>query len=272
MKKPKCKPDRKVLMHAHIFKNAGSTIDWILEKNFGAAFRDDREDNLMIKDPSYLPSLIANSKLKAISSHSLPLPIQEIQGVDLITLVMLRDPLLRIRSVYNFERKQKANTPGAKHAKIFAFKEYVEWRMNPDVSPTIRDMQVRYLTRNLPQSGRNLNESHLEAAIDLVKATSLVGIVESFDESMAIFKRSLLTSGIDLNFFYKKQNITSTKIVSRAETIEQLKNDLGSSLFEDVLKHNQFDLRLYDRAVELVKNRFLELSDADKKAAGTFRI
>lgn len=273
MKNSECKSDRKVLMHAHIFKNAGSTIDWILKKNFGRDFRDDREDSLMLKDSTYLQRLVDGEvALKAISSHSLPLPIQDMPGVDVSTLLMLRDPLLRIRSVYSFERKQKAKTPGAIHAKLYNFKDYVQWRMDPEISPTIRNMQVRYLTRRLPLSGQELDETHLLAAINFVKANYLVGIVERFDKSMAVFRRSLLNTGLDIDFSYKKQNITSIESLSKEQLIDQLKDDLGQSLFEEVLEQNKYDIALYNEAVEIVSTRFSKLSDFDKEIANSLRI
>jgi len=99
--------DRIVIAHAHIFKNAGTTIDWILQRNFGKKFLDDRNDQLIRSDTEYVAKLLSkNKKLKAFSSHSLPLPVNQIEGIDLQVMCMLRHPLLRVRSVYDFERKQ----------------------------------------------------------------------------------------------------------------------------------------------------------------------
>ena len=38
---------RHILLHGHIFKNAGTTFDWSLERSFGEAFLDHREDKVM---------------------------------------------------------------------------------------------------------------------------------------------------------------------------------------------------------------------------------
>lgn len=54
----------------HAFKNAGSTIDWALEKNFNKAFIDHRDDKNMKKGAAYLgPYLIENLNISALSSH-----------------------------------------------------------------------------------------------------------------------------------------------------------------------------------------------------------
>ena len=42
---------RKVIIHKHLFKNAGTTFDWSLHKNFGNDFCDHRDD--VIKKNSY---------------------------------------------------------------------------------------------------------------------------------------------------------------------------------------------------------------------------
>ena len=35
---------RNVILHYHLFKNAGSTLDWSLQRQFGAGFVDHRDD------------------------------------------------------------------------------------------------------------------------------------------------------------------------------------------------------------------------------------
>jgi len=58
---------------------------------------------------------------------------------------MLRHPIERIRSVYDFERKQRGRTPGSRAAKSKSFRDYVAWRMTPAVAHTIRNYQTLYL-------------------------------------------------------------------------------------------------------------------------------
>ena len=47
-------PDRDVIVHVHIFKNAGSSFDDTLLTNFKDAFVDHREDQLIRKDKNFL--------------------------------------------------------------------------------------------------------------------------------------------------------------------------------------------------------------------------
>jgi len=50
------KENRTIILHFHIYKNAGKTFDWILEKNFGESFSlhsyEDPEKPLFLLYPS----------------------------------------------------------------------------------------------------------------------------------------------------------------------------------------------------------------------------
>lgn len=64
---------RDIILHSHIFKNAGTTFDYILEKNFGKSFIDHRDDkNVVDGRQRYLNDFLnKNKKIKAFSSHSI---------------------------------------------------------------------------------------------------------------------------------------------------------------------------------------------------------
>ncbi len=257
---------RNIIAHAHIFKNAGTTIDWILRKNFGAHFNENREDQRMLKEPTYLKSLLElNPMLKAVSSHSMPLPLSPIDDLTLHTIVMLRDPLLRVRSAYEFEKKQQANTLGAINAKDKSFKDYVAWRMLPEVPPTIKNMHVRYLTRNSMPIKVVLSEGHLESAIEFVNENQLVGLVEKFDESALIFANHLKQYEIDVDFSYKRQNVGSSTHNKKELEIRQLQSDLGDELFEKLLLNNALDIKLYKYFEKLFLERIIGIPSFDKK-------
>jgi hypothetical protein len=137
---------RQVLIHAHMFKNAGTTFDWSLQRNFREAFIDHRDDASMRKGADFLgPYLQRERTLHALSSHWITFPLPEPDHIDIHLVLFFRDPIERIRSVYNFERRQQpADTPGAKKAKELGFVEYVEWRMQSAPGPAIRNFHTRY--------------------------------------------------------------------------------------------------------------------------------
>lgn len=257
---------REVIVHAHIFKNAGTTIDWVLERNFGKHFCDNREDQLMRTEKSYLNDFLENNKnISVISSHSLPLPLEPHRQFEFYPIVMLRHPLLRVRSVYDFERQQKGCTPGAINAKKKSFSEYVAWRMLPEVGHTIRNMQVRYLTFNSLPRVEQLDEDHLAAALKFINDNMLVGVVELFDQSMVVFDQKFNDLGFDIDFSYKKQNVSSSSGIKLGadQKIAALQDELGDDLYELLLSKNELDMRLHQTARTLLSTRFEQIKDSN---------
>ena len=64
---------RHVILHGHIFKNAGTTFDWSLERCFGEGFVDHRDDKTMRERRArHLAELVNDApSLRALSSHHL---------------------------------------------------------------------------------------------------------------------------------------------------------------------------------------------------------
>ena len=258
-----------LIVHAHIFKNAGTTIDWILKKNFSKLFCEHRDDAQMVAEPDYFYNYIgARKNLKAFSSHSVSLPLRNSKIFDLLPLVMLRHPLLRVKSVYEFERKQQADTLGAKAAKTMDFQSYVAWRMRPDVPSTIRNMQIRYLTSGYSEDQFSGENTRFELAKEFINNTPMIGVVEDFDQSMVVFEQYLLSKGFDhIDLTYQKQNVSSSsgQLMTIQESLGKLETTLGSDLYLEVCEKNQDDLRLFEVAREIIRSRFDKVVDAETK-------
>ena len=201
--------------------------------------------------------------MKAFSSHSLPLPIEFVEGFEFYTIVMMRHPLLRVRSVYDFELRQPENTPGSIHAKKLSFCEYVEWRMRSDVGTTIRNMHVRYLTANSLPRVEKLTDKYYESALNFIQNNRLTGIVELFDQSAVVFDDYLASNEINIDFAYKVQNQSSRANISQEKQLNDLKDDLGGSVYELLLANNELDLRLYEEAKKIVVERYRNLPGSE---------
>ena len=138
---------RLIIAHGHIFKNAGSTLDWSLQRSFGDGFLDHRDDKLMREHGTrHLGELVAEqTSLQAISSHHMAGTMPDLEGHQFAQVYLLRNPIQRVRSVYEFERQQRSDSLGARTAKSKTFREYVAWRMQANVPRTIRNYQTIYL-------------------------------------------------------------------------------------------------------------------------------
>ena len=171
---------RTIILHYHLFKNAGTSLDQILKRNFKerwvtAEFPPRGDDNsALVAD-----WIRANPEATAFSTHTALGPIPEIDGVNIVTVMMLRDPLARIRSAYRFESKQEADTWGAQLAKEHDLKGYVEARLARKGDRQCRDFQAHRLASMAPGPDPEFDRAHQG-----LNALSVIGLVEDFDSTM----------------------------------------------------------------------------------------
>jgi hypothetical protein len=234
---------RTVLLHAHMFKNAGSTFDWSLRRCFRGDFLDHRDDDAMRQGATYLgPYLLEHEHLQALSSHWVSFPLPQARDIDLQLALFFRHPLERMRSVYAFERQQQGDiAPGIAKARELKFLDYVRWRLQADVGPVIRNYQTRYC------SGKYMGED-IEAMYDLavatIESTPLLGLVHRYDESMVLFEYHLqkIFPGLDLS--WKLQNSSCADRLSAAAKRSAAERDLAP-VMDQVVAANVYDLKLF---------------------------
>lgn len=258
--------DRVVIAHGHMFKNAGTTLDWALQRNFGEAFVDHRDGGPMRREgAAYLgPYLAERPWIEALSSHHLCYPMPELPGTTFFLLYLLRHPVERVLSVYNFERRQNTDTPGARNAKRHDLAGYVDWRLEPEAGPTIRDFQTRFLAGRHRPARRPMDDEGYAVALDTLERVALVGIVERFDESMVVFEHGLRAAFPDIDLAYVRQNVSDRSGRSQASKIEEVADRLGEERYQRLLANNRYDLALYEAAQRRLDRH---LDDVDDLAA-----
>lgn len=242
-----------LIIHAHMFKNAGSTLDWSLARCFGENFIDHRDNDAMKQGQQYLrPYLEEHRQLDALSSHWINFPLPKVPGLRILSILLFRHPIERIRSVYQFERTQEpAETPGSVQAKQLCFRDYVAWRMEPMPGPAIKNYQTRYCCGTF--LGDDL-ENKYQLALKTLESTPMVGLVDIYDESMLLFEDHLKPYFPEIDLSYIRQNTTQNNSLSQKQRIEKILDELGS-IANKVLENNHFDLMLYEQAKVLVAQR-----------------
>ncbi len=170
--------NRTIILHYHLFKNAGTSLDRILRKNFGpkwitAEFSSANRDN----GPEVAHWITAHPDAVAFSTHTAMGPVPPIEGVTVLSMMLLRDPVARIRSAYRFERKQEAQTWGAQLAKTHDLEGYVRARLERHGDRQCRNFQTQRLASLLPGDGPELTR-----AVQAMQQLSVVGLVEDFDD------------------------------------------------------------------------------------------
>jgi hypothetical protein len=259
---------RTIIAHGHIFKNAGTTFDWSLERNFGDQFMDHRQDQLMKeKGAAHVAELVASAPgLQAFSSHHLCSSLPEVAGLRLMPVYFLRHPIERVASVYNFERQQQADTPGARAAKEKSFAEYVRWRMQGDVAHTIRNYQMHYLAGSHTHASITApGIAAFSRAMTTLRATPLIGIVERYDESMLLLEHQLQEFWPALDLSYVRQNVSRRGLRRGVKSsVEAVLKRLGP-LQKTLIDNNSLDLALYQLVNRRLDEQLAKIDDLDAR-------
>jgi hypothetical protein len=244
---------RHVLLHAHMFKNAGSTLDSSLQRSFAAGFVDHRDDELMRRGAQYLgPYIQDHPELGALSSHWMTFPLPQLDGVTFHLAMLFRDPLQRIVSVYRFEGRQQQDSPGPRKARELDLPGYVRWRLQEGRGPVIRNFQTRYCSCSY--MGQDLEKMYGQA-LALVGSTPLVGLVERYEESMTLFEYHLRSFFPDIDLSAKAINTSDTLALTAEQKRMRAMRELAP-VMEEVTAANRYDLRLYS-AIETQFERAL---------------
>jgi hypothetical protein len=250
------------IIHFHTFKNGGSTLDWILKRNFGNQFGEfhgpTAQDSLLEAD--ILEYLDKFPEITALSSHHFRFPIHSIVGdFELLPVSLLRHPIDRIYSVYAHEQRVNTFDGGAS----VEFKEWLKLCIN-ERPYTVRDVQT-----NLYADGGTYYEvpdiGTFKRACSFIDSLEYCGIVEKYDSSMVWLEEILSKYGFNFDGAYRRQNINPERMHSLQERVDDIKSGLGDPLYEQLLMNNLYDLDLYEYALQKMQIKTSMIVDLDEK-------
>lgn len=257
---------RTVIIHNHLFKNAGVTFDWSLRRNFGDRFKAHADDAKIKVDAAYLGAYLTENKgLVAVSSHLVQFPMPDLEGVRILPALMLRDPIDRVGSVYAFLQRQRESTPNSIKAKQTTFAQYVQWGMNPSSGAPIRNFQTRRCCGYLIHAHDQVNQQDFEAALRQLRDLSLMGRVERYDESMVVFEHTLRPYFPEINLAYVKQNVSQNRKGTLEERVQHVYDRLGSELSALLIEQNKWDQTLITEADAVLSERIEAVPAFEKK-------
>jgi hypothetical protein len=241
---------RDVLVHYHIFKNAGSSVDAAMVKSFGegwATFEGRHPTD--VQDVEQLRAFLeSRPEVRAVSSHLARPPLPWPQCLP---IVFLRHPVLRAKSVYEFTRADRTQ-PNSDVSRRRSFAGYVQWALDGGVGGiVIRDYQVVHLSDASFTKGGILaaeaDAADLHEAKDLLSGWGVVGIVEDYAGSAARFQAAYGKRFPELRFDVIWANRTSSEQrIDRDDRLAAIREELGDALYERLAAANRLDLELYD--------------------------
>ncbi|MGK7892421.1 MAG: hypothetical protein AB4372_01895 [Xenococcus sp. (in: cyanobacteria)] len=250
-----------ILIHHHIFKNAGTSFCYALKKYFKDRFLEcDLPNSRIVTEKDLKEFIQDNPQALAISGHHISLNTPRQPNYQLISSILLRQPLARIKSIYKFEQQQQANTSGAIQAKKLNFKEYVLWRM--DVTPNmLGNYQTHYCSRTKPADIRKQpTEEELQIAITNLKKSAIVGTVERYEDFLQLALDRLREFFPGIHLGYIRLNKTSPSQQTLEEIKTNLVEELGEELVIELEAKNQLDQKLYQVAEEILSNNLRSLT------------
>jgi hypothetical protein len=233
---------RTVIIHYHLFKNAGTSLDHALRASL-------KERWVAYERPDRIPAeeiasfLVAHPGVVALSSHNAWLPVPVLPATVVVPVLFVRHPLDRARSVYDFEHVQEADTAGARMAKQTDLAGYLEWRLGPRVGKdaTIRGFQVQRL------APAGVGATELERALDALDRLPFVGLVEEYERSVESLERLLEPHVPGIRLRGPRLNRTATASHGLEGRLDALRSRVGETLYRRLLEANHDDLVLWER-------------------------
>lgn len=254
---------RALLIHYHIFKNAGTTVDWVLARYFGEGFArmDSQDPSGILRQEDLVEFVERHPKVRAISSHTLPPPKPHDTQFFFLDLILIRNPLDRLMSTYEFFRRTGFdNDPLSVMAKRVTAAHFFSFLIE-NYPHLVNNGQVNYLN-----GGRRIcRESDLKRAIRVIENCSVSGVTELFDMFMVTAEHNLQIHFGPLDFSYLPQNVSPDRAPDLNGRLERIKEDCGTEAYERLRKLNRMDLELFDAVAERAHKKFEGIPDHQRR-------
>jgi hypothetical protein len=256
---------RHIILHHHIVKNAGSTLDYALAAQFGVGFANLEIDGNPIHENLLVDFLDRNAQLQAVSSHnfngasfSRALRTRSYRFFD---LALVRRPLERLLSLYKFLRRSPSLdlSWAAAELDIPSFVRLLIERHPHQID----NPQVNMLA-NEGFYGHAVAEFDLHKAWDRYRTFSLCAPVERYDEAMVVleFFNSPVYLPRGLDMAYIRQNVSE---VLAGE--QNLRKTLGEGNYDWLAGVQVFDQRLWNLADAELNRRVALVPDFAQRLA-----
>jgi hypothetical protein len=247
---------RFILLHYHFFKNAGSTIEEILQNTFFENYaRMDTPDFDGAVSPEDLVSYLnRHPRMNAVSSHQFRYPVPRARGYIFLDICFLRDPVDRIRSMYDYFREKPI--PGEPASELAR-----EQSVGGFIAGLVRDhpyrasnVQVNMLANGIVNDPPS--EADLVRATQVMLRTSMLGVVDCFNESLIAGQHFLRPVFPNLALAQAPVNVSSGP-----DSATKFKQACDPDVYAELVRLNALDAELVNRARAEVRRRFALVPD-----------
>lgn len=203
---------RHVILHHHIFKNAGSSLDFALSRQFGDAFCELHHETGVLSLGFILDFLVGNPAIRALSSHHSHgcclREEAEARGIRILNMIFIRDPIERTASIYQYYRRVDGPGLFEDAAKELSYSGFVSFLI-ADHPYMIDNPQANQIA-NGGFYARPPAEHDLNRAQTRIQDFAMAAPVERFDDAMASFEyfAAPALKPTNLNLAYRRQNVS----------------------------------------------------------------
>lgn len=254
---------RFVIVHYHLFKNAGTTLNELLERNFSGqlAYLDGDHATSSLAERDLLQFLDANPHVLAVSSHHLRPASPAEENFVFFDVLSVRNPLDRLRSMYDFYHRSADGDDSliayAKERDIAGFFELLLDRC-PHL---VNNAQVNYFA-NAGRYMRPPGGKDLEKAVDIIVRSAVPIVTELFDYCAVSAEYFLKPAFGSLDFSYTPENVSGDRLLRLSDRMKALRRSCGSALYQELLRSNDLDFKLLERIETEVHRRFRKIPKA----------
>ena len=218
------------LIFLHLPRTGGTTLRDILSKQYSDKVTFENKTLLDTDQNFNAENKSEKGKHKLIKGH-VYFGIHEQITQNCTYFSMMRDPVERIISVYNYV-KNRPRHKDYNFIQNMSIEDYVKSGRNQFIdNGQTRLLAGRHTSLEVPF--RKINEGHLEQAKENIKSHFiLVGLTERYDETLLLLQRML-------------QWKTPTYSIANAAKREKKTKQLAQKIRELITEYNQLDLQLY---------------------------
>lgn len=257
---------RHIILHHHIFRNAGTVIERILDKNFPDAFAvlNSHNHDHTITHSDLLLFLREHQEVRAVSSYQVRPPGPEVLDFVFFDVILLRHPLDRICVMFDGYQRDNSAEALATLARTSDLETFAEQLMSR-YPHLVNDAQVNYLA-NGGRYFRPPNASDLQEAVQIMKHAALPGLTHLFDLSLATAEYYFFPAFPSIDFSYVTAN-PSAPATSYKSRLDHLRAGCKPSTYERLVAMNHLDLELIQAVEEEVYRRSQLIPNSEQKVA-----
>jgi hypothetical protein len=253
-----------VVLHHHIFKNAGSSLDYALKREFGedgfVEFHPEQADDGRVSPQQLLKMLADRPAVRAVSSHHFfgrdfeaELQGEDKEKIYFFDAVILRHPLSRMASIYTYYRGFVSDHPVQQAAHRLEFSQFIECLLAEHPNFCLNTQTTMFGCRHY---GAVPDQKSLVAAQERLRLCSILGVVEQYAQTMCVAEYFLDPVFPGLRLDGRSENISRKDFITGYDgSLESLRVSMGQTLFDEFLRLNDLDVALWEWTREELHRR-----------------